>query len=228
MGASFDTLLRQGVDATMAGVEGGMAWQSFVYQYGVMSFVFCLGLVLCWRQGDIGFSSSRRRRNLLLLVGGFVFFMGFQAVFQFAGPPSPAQARGTLQDRFFVRYFTPLGETAEKDNGWKMPMAVEGAWFYGASAAKQTVYRLEQEIDSGPPGNRFQKICPVFGVPLTDWHPEELVPFEERGFRFAEVARPDCQPACKSFEPESVESCITACISECAGHRIQVFRGRVE
>ncbi len=205
-----------------------MAWQSFVYQYGVMAVVFCFGLVLCWRQGDIGISSSRRRRNLLLLVGGFVFFMTLQGIFQFAGPPTPAQARGTIQDRFFVRYFTPLGEAVEKDAGWKMPMAVEGAWFYGTSAARQSVYRLEQEIDSGPPGDRFQKICPVFGVPLTDWHPEELAAFEERGFRFAPVTRTDCGPACQSYEPDHLETCITACIGECAGHRLLVFRGRVE
>lgn len=212
----------------MAAVEGKMAWQSFVYQYAVMFVVFSLGIGLCWRQGEVGFATSRRRRNLLLLVGGFLFFMGLQGLFQFGGPPRPAQARGTIQDRFFVRYFSPLGEAVEKEGGWKMPMAVEGVWFYGTSAARHRVYRLEQDIDSGPGGSRFAKVCPVFDVPLTDWHPEELATFVERGFRFAAVALRDCLPACKLYESETVEACQAACVKECASHRMLIFRGRAE
>ncbi len=203
-----------------------MAWQSYVYQYGVMLVLFLVGLVLAWRQGEVGFGGKRQRRNLLLLVGGMVFFMLLQGALQFGAPPRPVQAPGTIQDRFFVRTFEPVGEPREVDGMWKLRMVVEGAWYFGPTGQKETAYRLEQEVDSGEPGRRFQKICPIFGGPVTDWHPDELEPFVERGYRFSEAKEEDCLPACERFEPEGVGECQAACVRRCASHRVLLFRGR--
>jgi hypothetical protein len=205
-----------------------MAWESYVYQYGVMLAVFILGMVLCWKQGDVGFSSGRRRRNLLLLVGGMLFFMVLQGFLQFMGPKNPDQVHSTPMDRFFVRVFIPEGPPRETEAGWKQAMTIEGTWFHCPSGQRQTAYRMQQDIDSGPPGEAFAKMCPIFHAPLTDWHDELLDHFTEHGFCFSEVKPKDCLPACREYEPDRVEACQEACAQRCNAQYLKIFRGKVD
>lgn len=55
----------------------------FLYQYGVGSVIFLLGLLVGWRQGYIGLS-GKGLRNLLLMLGGLLFFMVIQGYLQYA------------------------------------------------------------------------------------------------------------------------------------------------
>lgn len=59
------------------------AIRCFVFQYVVFAVVIGLGLVLLWRQGDVGLSSPRRRRNLALIGGGYFVFLFLHGFLQF-------------------------------------------------------------------------------------------------------------------------------------------------
>jgi len=204
-----------------------MAWEPFVYQYGVMLVVFGAGIALAWRNGEVSLGGGRRRRNLLLLLGGMAYFMAMQGYLQFVSPA--VHGDHPAGDRFFVRYFSPLGPPAERDGLWKLPVRVEGAWFsHDGRLHEVSQYAISQELDSGPPGNRFTKVCPVFQAPLTDWHPETLTRFEEAGCRFSEVTRHECLPACNRFDPENLELCLERCVKECKGQSLRLFNGCVE
>lgn len=192
-----------------------MAWLPYVYQYGIMLLLFSIGLVLCWKQGDVGISSKRKRRNLGLLVGGMAFFMVLQGYLQLFTPPIPADVPGTDQDRFFARIFQPQGGPVEKDGLWKQPMRIRGVWFHGPTGKMSQVYDLTQDIDSGEPGHRFEKVCPAFGAALTDWHAELLEHFIQYGFTFAQVTENDCRPPCELYDPDNLDTCIAACLKEC-------------
>lgn len=59
------------------------AWRCFLFQYLAFAALMGAGLLLLWRQGDVGLATPRRRRNLTLLVGGYALYLGVHGFFQF-------------------------------------------------------------------------------------------------------------------------------------------------
>jgi hypothetical protein len=48
---------------------------NFLIYFAVMGGVFLLGLILAWRQGDVGLKGRKRLLNLGWMVGGFLFYV---------------------------------------------------------------------------------------------------------------------------------------------------------
>ena len=57
--------------------------RNFLVYFGVMGFVFLIGMLYAWRQGDVGLSRGRPRRNLLWMVGGLLFYVVLIGSLQF-------------------------------------------------------------------------------------------------------------------------------------------------
>ena len=54
----------------------------YLYQYGLGTIVFAVGLIIAARQGYVG-TSGQALRNLLLMLGGLAFFAGLQGWLQY-------------------------------------------------------------------------------------------------------------------------------------------------
>ncbi len=69
----------------------------YLYQYGLGTLVFLVGLIYAGRQGYVG-TSGRPLRNLLVLVSGLVFFAALQGWLQYAemetAPAVPYEGEG--------------------------------------------------------------------------------------------------------------------------------------
>ena len=47
---------------------------NYIIYFGVLGTIFLLGMIMAWRQGDVGLESREGRLNLLWMVGGLVFY----------------------------------------------------------------------------------------------------------------------------------------------------------
>ncbi len=56
---------------------------NYLIYFGVMGTVFLLGMIMAWRQGDVGFESKKQRLNLVWMVGGLLFYAVLIGSFQF-------------------------------------------------------------------------------------------------------------------------------------------------
>lgn len=195
-----------------------------IYQYSVMMLIFSIGIYYGVRQGDLGFSTRRQLRNLMVLCGGMALLMGIQTGFQLLTPPDPGQIHGTAGDRVFTRTFhLPRdGGYGEQEGRWIQNVEVEARWFNCPGGESEQVYHITQTLDSGAPGERFSKICPVFDQPLTDWHPELLEHFEEHGFKFPTIDAFQCQKACRR-EQRIDDRCVVMCLEECSNQNMRIL-----
>jgi hypothetical protein len=56
---------------------------NFAIFFGVLGLVFVVGLIMAWRQGDVGLRGKRRVLNLCWMVGGLVFYLVLIGSLQF-------------------------------------------------------------------------------------------------------------------------------------------------
>jgi len=70
---------------TIAKPPSGMSerTEDFVIYFAVMGFVFLLGLLMAYRQGDLGFTTKKKRFNLAWMLAGLLFYVLLIGVFQF-------------------------------------------------------------------------------------------------------------------------------------------------
>lgn len=47
---------------------------NYIIFFGVLGTIFLLGMIMAWRQGDVGLESRESRLNLLWMLGGLVFY----------------------------------------------------------------------------------------------------------------------------------------------------------
>ncbi|RLB52780.1 MAG: hypothetical protein DRI34_14265 [Deltaproteobacteria bacterium] len=61
-----------------------MPWSSFAYNYLAGGLIFLVGMLVGWRQGQVGLATSRQRRTTLVLVGGFLLVFGMHLALMLA------------------------------------------------------------------------------------------------------------------------------------------------
>ncbi|MCD6500350.1 MAG: hypothetical protein J7M25_18795 [Deltaproteobacteria bacterium] len=57
--------------------------EDFVIYFVVMGFVFLLGMIMAYRQGDVGLGTKKKRFNLAWMLAGLLFYALLIGVFQF-------------------------------------------------------------------------------------------------------------------------------------------------
>lgn len=61
-----------------------MPWLSFAYNYIAGGVIFLVGLLVGWRQGQVGLATARQRRTTLMLVGGFLLLFSLHLALMLA------------------------------------------------------------------------------------------------------------------------------------------------